>query len=163
VSGVDVAILAGLALFLARGLLNGFARELAPLVGAAAGLVAAFRLARPAALVAAEQWGWVAALPPSVRTVLAGGACFVVAYLLCRLTVLALAAAGGAGAAGRLTRAGGALVGLLKGGLVVGLALLGLSWLVAGPIAHRLLERSVLARELTRLSGSLVTWAHQWL
>ncbi len=163
-SGVDLVILAGLAFFLVRGLLNGFVGELAPVVGLVAGLAAGVGFAGEAALWAARQWSWAAGLAPGLLLVVAGVACFVLVYAACRLAALLLAGAGDRSEApGGFARVGGALLGLLKGALVVGFALLGVSWLLAGPVSHRLLESSVLARGLTRFSSSLLTWAHGWL
>jgi uncharacterized membrane protein required for colicin V production len=164
VSGVDLVILGGLAFFLVRGLLNGFVGELAPVAGLVAGVAAGVGFAGDVALWGARQWSWAAGLAPGLLLVVAGAACFGLAYAACRLAVLLLAGTGDRpGASGGFARAGGALLGLLKGALVVGFALLGLSWLLAGPVSHRLLASSVLARGLTRLSSSLLTWAHGWL
>ncbi len=163
-SGVDLVILAGLAFFLVRGLLTGFVGELAPVVGLVGGAAVGFRFAKPAALWAARQWGWAAGLAPGVLVLAAGAACFFAAYALCRLAALLFAGTGERGGApGGLARVGGALLGLVKGSLIVGFALLGFSWLLADPVTERLFQSSILARELTRLSSSLLTWAHGWL
>ncbi len=163
-SGVDLVILAGLAFFLVRGLLTGFVGELAPVVGLVSGAFVGVRLARPAALWAAREWSWAASLAPGVLLLAAGAVCFFGAYAVCRLAALLFSGAGDrSGVPGGLARAGGALLGLLKGGLIVGFALLGFSWLLADPVTKRLFQSSVLARELTRLSSSLLAWAHGWL
>ena len=162
-SGVDLVILAGLAFFLVRGLLNGFVGELAPMVGLGAGAMAALRFARDAGRWAAAEWTWAAGLAPGILAVLGGAAVFLLAYAGCRLGAVLLAGwrePSGPGGAGRLA---GGMLGLAKGAVVVGFTLLGSTWLLAGPAARRLLESSVLARELTRLSSSLLTWAHAWL
>ncbi|HEY8368118.1 MAG TPA: CvpA family protein [Thermodesulfobacteriota bacterium] len=163
-SALDVVILAGLAFFLVRGLLNGVVGELAPLVGLAAGVAASATLTPQAVVLAERQWSWVAGLAPGVRLWLAGAVVFVVAYAICRLAASFLAGRGEPGRApGGLARLAGAALGLAKGAVLFGFALLGLSWLLAGPTANSLLERSVMARELTRLSASLLGWAHAWL
>ncbi len=163
-SGIDLVILAGLAFFLVRGLLNGFVGELAPVVGLTAGLAAAAAFAPETAAFAERQWSWVAGLAPGVRTWLAGAAVFVAAYAVCRLAASFLAGGGEARRSpGGFARLAGALLGLAKGAVLVGFVLLGLSWLLAGPTIQSLLQRSVIARELTRLTTSLLTWAHVWL
>ncbi len=163
-SALDLLILAGLAFFLVRGLLNGLVGELAPLVGLAAGVAAAATFTPAAAVFAERQWSWVAGLAPGIRLWLAGVVVFVAAYAVCRLAASFLAGSGEPGRSpGGLARLAGAVLGLAKGAVLVGFALLGLSWLLAGPTAHSLLERSVMARELTRLSTSLLGWAHAWL
>lgn len=163
-SGVDLVILAGLAFFLVRGLLNGFVGELAPMVGLAAGATAALRFAGDAARWAAGEWSWAAGLAPGLLAALAGAAVFLLAYAACRLGALVLAGRREPGSApGGVARLAGGMLGLAKGALVVGFVLLGTTWLLAGPVARRLLESSVLARELARLSSSILTWAHAWL
>lgn len=164
VSGVDLVILAGLTFFLVRGLLTGFVGELAPVIGLVSGAAVGVRFARPAALWVAREWSWAAGLAPGVLVLVAGAACFLAAYAACRLAALLFAGGGDRGGTpGGLARAGGGLLGLLKGGLIVGFALLGFSWLLADPVTERLFQSSVLARELTRLSSSLLAWANGWL
>jgi uncharacterized membrane protein required for colicin V production len=164
VTGVDLVILAGLAFFLVRGLLNGFVGELAPLAGLAAGLAAGAAFGDDAARWAAREWGWAAGLAPGLLAILGYAACFVAGYAGCRLAATLLGGAGRPGAApGGVARVGGALLGLAKGTLLVGFALLGCSWVLSDAAAHRLLQTSPLARELTRLSGSLLAWANTWL
>lgn len=163
-SGLDLLILVGLAFFLVRGLLNGVASEIAPLLGLAAGVAAAAAFTPQAAVFAERQWSWVAGLAPGVRLWLAGVAVFVVAYAVCRLAASFLAGGGEPGRSpGGLARLAGGVLGLAKGAVLVGFALLGLSWLLAGPTAQSLLQRSVMARELTRLTTSILGWAHTWL
>lgn len=163
-SRVDLLILAGLAVFLVRGLLRGFVGELAPMVRLAAAAAAGVAFAREAALWAAGQWSWAAGLAPGLLVIVAGAACFLLVYAAGCLAALLLAGAGRAREGrGGFARAGGALLGLVKGALLVGFALLGFSWLLAGSVSHRLFASSVLARELTRVSGSLLTWAYGWL
>jgi uncharacterized membrane protein required for colicin V production len=161
---VDLVILAGLAFFLVRGLLNGFVGEVAPVVGLAAGLAAGFGFAPDAAQWAAGHFHWAAGLAPGLLTVVAGVACFLAAYAAFRFAATLVAGRGEPGAApGGIARLGGAVLGLAKGAVLVGFALLGTSWLLSGPAAQRLFESSPLARELSRLSGSLLAWAHAWL
>jgi uncharacterized membrane protein required for colicin V production len=163
VSGVDLGILAGLAFFLVRGLLNGLVGELAPLAGLVAGLAAGARLAPDAARWAAAEWSWAAGLAPTVLVSLSAVACFVAAYALCRLTAAWLGARRPGSAPGGFARLGGGVLGLAKGAVLVGFGLLGTSWLLSGATAHRLFQSSLLARGLTRLSSTLLDWAHTWL
>src|SRR5512145_1301811 len=108
-SGLDLLILAGLAFFLVRGLLNGIAGELAPLVGLAAGVAAAAVFTPEVAVFAERRWEVLAGLAPGVRLWLAGAAVFVAAYAVSRLAASVLAGRGEPGRSpGGLARLAGA-------------------------------------------------------
>ena len=147
-STLDVILLVVVGIFMIRGLLRGFIRETVGLVALLAAGLAAALWAAPLgeALVARE------AVRPEIAPAMAGGGVFVATYAAVNLIGLLLDRLARAVLLGPLLRLAGMVFAALKGGLLLGLAL------VAGQrFAPSLLSPDDIAA--SRLAGPMMAFA----
>lgn len=117
---VDLVLLALLMLCAVRGFVRGVFRESMGLVGLVLGAGAAMHYWRPAAALLRR----VATLGPVVEQIAAGIAIFIVVNLLTHFAAMLLDRLGRAAFLSTVMRLAGAVVGLGKGAVVLGVVLL---------------------------------------
>ncbi|OQX59543.1 hypothetical protein DRQ00_02370 [candidate division KSB1 bacterium] len=156
---LDIAILVVLAVFMLRGILNGFIRQILGLVGLIISLVLAIRWMSNVAAVIVHYTGFSAQIATAVGFVglflLLYLGCIGLARLLRKIMQLAML--------GWLDRLGGGTLGLVKGGILVSVLVLVMTIIPFGVSVRKLEHESLLFRPMQRVAPSVFNLVRKWM